>query len=42
MDENLPMDVLEMLADQLKEDCRQIRQAVNEMIKEQEMDYERT
>lgn len=34
VDENLSMDVLEMVADLLKEDCRQIRQAVKEMTEE--------
>lgn len=42
VDENLSMDVLEMVADLLKEDCRQIRQAVKEMTEEQEVAYERT
>ena len=42
VDENLSMDVLEMAADLLKEDCRQIRQAVKEMTEEQEVAYERT
>lgn len=42
VDENLSMDVLEMVADLLKEDCRQIRQAVKEMTEEQEVGYERT
>ena len=42
VDENLSMDVLEMVADLLKEDCRQIRQAVKEMTEEHEVAYERT
>ena len=42
VDENLSMDVLEMVADLLKEDCKQIRQAVKEMSEEQEVAYERT
>ena len=42
VDENLSMDVLKMVADLLKEDCRQIRQAVKEMTEEQEVAYERT
>ena len=42
VDENLSMDVLELVADLLKEDCRQIRQAVKEMTEEQEVAYERT
>lgn len=42
VDENLSMDVLEMVAELLKEDCRQIRQAVKEMTEEQEVAYERT
>ena len=42
VDENLSMDVLEMVADLLKEDCKQIRQAVKEMTEEQEVAYERT
>ena len=42
VDENLSMDVLELVADLLKEDCRQIRQAVQEMTEEQEVAYERT
>ena len=42
VDENLSMGVLEMVADILKEDCRQIRQAVKEMTEEQEAAYERT
>ena len=41
VDENLSMDVLEMVADLLKEDCRQIRQAVKEMTEEQEVSNER-
>ena len=41
VDENLSMDVLEMVADLLKEDCKQIRQAVKEMTEEQEVAYER-
>lgn len=42
VDENLSMDVLELVADLLKEDCRQIRQAVKEMTEEQEVSNERT
>ena len=42
VDENLSMDVLELVADLLKEDCRQIRQAVKEIAEEQEATYERT
>lgn len=42
VDENLSMDVLEMVADLIREDCRQIRQAVKEMTEEQEVAYERT
>lgn len=42
VDENLSMDVLEMVADLLKEDCRQIRQAVKEIAEEQEATYERS
>ena len=42
VDENLSMDVLKMVADLLKEECRQIRQAVKEMTEEQEVAYERT
>ena len=41
VDENLSMDVLEMVADLLKEDYRQIRQAVKEMTEEQEVSNER-
>lgn len=41
VDENLSMDVLELVADLLKEDCRQIRQAVKEMTEEQEVSNER-
>ena len=42
VEENLSMDVLELVADLLKEDCRQIRQAVKEIAEEQEATYERT
>lgn len=42
VDENLSMDVLEMVADLIREDCKQIRQAVKEMTEEQEVAYERT
>lgn len=42
VDKNLSMDVLELVADLLKEDCRQIRQAVKEMTEEQEVSNERT
>jgi len=42
VDENLSIDVLEMLADLLKEDCQQIRQVVKEMKEEKEVAYERT
>lgn len=42
VDENLSMDVLKMVADLIREDCKQIRQAVKEMTEEQEVAYERT
>ena len=36
VDEALPLEVLEAVADCLKEDCRQIRQAVQDMQEEQQ------
>ncbi len=36
IDENLPLDTLDMLADVLKEDYRQIRQQAKEIIEEQQ------
>lgn len=36
VDENIPLEVLEIVADLLKEDCRQIRQAVNDIKEEQQ------
>lgn len=36
VDESLPLEVLEAVADCLKEDCRQIRQAVQDMQEEQQ------
>lgn len=36
VDEALPLEVLEAVADFLKEDCRQIKQAVEDMQKEQQ------
>lgn len=35
VDENIPLEVLEIVADLLKEDCRQIRQAANDIKEEQ-------
>jgi len=36
VDENIPLEVLEIVADLLKEDCRQIRQAANDIKEEQQ------
>ena len=36
VDEALPLETLEAVADCLKEDCRQIRQAVQDMQEEQQ------
>ena len=36
VDEALPLEVLESVADFLKEDCRQIKQAVEDMQEEQQ------
>lgn len=36
VDEELPLETLEAVADCLKEDCRQIRQAVQDMQEEQQ------
>lgn len=36
VDENIPLEVLEFVADLLKEDCRQIRQAANDIKEEQQ------
>lgn len=36
VDEALPLETLEAVADCLKEDCRQIRQAVRDMQEEQQ------
>ena len=36
IDEALPLEVLELLADCLKEDCKQIRQAAEDMKKEEQ------
>lgn len=36
VDENIPLEVLEIVADLLKEDCRQIRQATNDIKEEQQ------
>lgn len=35
VDENLPLEVLELVADVLKEDCKQIRQAAVEIAEEE-------
>lgn len=37
VDEALPLETLEVVADCLKEDCRQIRQAVQDMQEEQQV-----
>lgn len=37
VDEALPLEVLEAVADCLKEDCRQIRQAVQDIQEEQQV-----
>lgn len=36
VDENIPLEVLEIVADLLKEDCRQIRQVANDIKEEQQ------
>lgn len=42
VDEALPLEVLEAVADCLKEDCEQIRQAVKDMQEEQQAIEEMT
>ena len=36
VDENIPLEVMEIVADLLKEDCKQIRQAANDIKEEQQ------
>lgn len=40
VDENLPLEVMEMAADLLKEDCKEIRQAVVDIAEEERAIHE--
>lgn len=39
LDENLPLEVLEIMADLIKEDCKQIRRAAAEIVEEERAVY---